>query len=66
MSQPCFFSFFADIDVIFRVAVGEGDVNKNMYYVLLAADSEGNIGQMGNIVKAYMPRYGPWQNPSKI
>ena len=21
---------------------------------------------MGNIVKAYMPRYGPWQNPSKI
>ena len=49
----------------FRVAVGEGDVNKNMYYVLLAADSEGNIGQMGNIVKAYMPRYGPWQNPTK-
>ena len=60
-----FLSFFAVIDVVFRVAVGEGDVNKNMYYVLLAADSEGNIGQMGNIVKAYMPRYGPWQNPSK-
>ena len=42
--------------VIFRVTVGQGDVNKNLYYVLLAADSEGNIGQMGNIVKAYMPR----------
>ena len=36
-------------------------MNKNMYYVLLAADSEGNIGQIGNIVKAYMPRYGPRQ-----
>ena len=46
-----------DIDVdIHRVTVSQGDVNKNLYYVLLAADNEGNIGQMGNIVKAYMPR----------
>ena len=43
-------------NMIFRVTVSQGDVNKNLYYVLLAADGEGNIGQMGNIVKAYMPR----------
>ena len=49
----------ADIDGIFRVTVSQGDVNKNLYYILLAADNEGNIGQMGNIVKAYMPRCFP-------
>ena len=52
--------------VIFRVTVSQGDVNKNLYYVLLAADNEGNIGQMGNIVKAYMPRYNPSNCPCKI
>ena len=39
--------------------MSQGDVNKNLYYILLAADNEGNIGQMGNIVKAYMPRCFP-------
>ena len=39
--------------------MSQGDVNKNLYYILLAADNEGNIGQMGNIVKAYMPRCSP-------
>ena len=43
------------------MTVSQGDVNKNLYYILLAADNEGNIGQMGNIVKAYMPRYSPPQ-----
>ena len=48
-----------DIDDVDRVTVSQGDVNKNLYYILLAADNEGNIGQMGNIVKAYMPRCFP-------
>ena len=51
--------------MMFRVTVSQGDVNKNLYYVLLAADSEGNIGQMGNIVKAYMPRCFPSNDLSK-
>ena len=34
----------------------ELQVNQNLYYVLLAADSEGNLGQLSNVVKAYMPR----------
>ena len=31
-------------------------VNQNLYYVLLAADREGNLGQLSNVVAAYMPR----------
>ena len=46
--------------------MSQGDVNKNLYYILLAADNEGNIGKMGNIVKAYMPRCFPSNDLSKI
>ena len=30
--------------------------NQNLFYVLLAVDNEGNVGDMSNVVKAYMPR----------
>ena len=46
--------------------MSQGDVNKNLYYILLTADNEGNMGQMGNIVKAYMPRCSPSNVLSKI
>ena len=30
--------------------------NQNLFYLLLAVDNEGNMGDMSNVVKAYMPR----------
>ena len=30
--------------------------NQNLFYVMLAMDNEGNVGDMSNVVKAYMPR----------
>ena len=41
---------------VHRITVHSNQVNINLYYILLAADSEGNLGQISNVVAAYMPR----------
>ena len=41
---------------VHRVRVNQDQVNMNLFYVLIAADMEGNLGQVSNVVKAYMPR----------
>jgi len=32
------------------------EFNQNLFYALLAVDNEGNVGQISNVVKAYMPK----------
>ena len=53
----------AGVKVTRKIFVDKFD--KNLHYALLAVDKDGNVGDISNVVKAYMPRPVPLEDPMK-
>ena len=53
----------AGVKVTRKIFVDKFD--KNLHYALLAVDKDGNVGDISNVVKAYMPRPVLLEDPMK-